>query len=133
MPARDQHHLPVASQLQPAPHTPEQAATHELNDHNATINGYQAPESVDRGLGNRRVWIPGGPKTDPRWGELTEWGVQILDRRTKASRATDAPIIYSGVGSPESRQASGCAAISETLRRAGLANEADIRPASVAG
>ncbi len=44
----------------------------------------------------------------------------------------DTPLVYEGAGGGESRQASACAAISETLRRAGLAGEPDVRPVSVA-
>ena len=43
----------------------------------------------------------------------------------------DATLVYEGDGSYESRQASACAAVSETLRRAGLAGEPDVRPLSV--
>jgi integrase/recombinase XerC len=41
-------------------------------------------------------------------------------------------VIYEGSGSLESRQASSCLTISQTLVRAGLGNERDVRPASVA-
>lgn len=41
-------------------------------------------------------------------------------------------VVYGGDGSPESRQAASCQAIGETLRRAGLGAEPDVRPASVA-
>ena len=37
-----------------------------------------------------------------------------------------------GSGSTQSRQASSCEAIGETLRRAGLGDERDVRPSSVA-
>ncbi len=68
-----------------------------------------------------------------RWGQLTDWGVETLARRIAFLDAPpEAPLIYDGAGSGESRQASACAAISETLRRAGLAGEPDVRPVSVA-
>jgi integrase/recombinase XerC len=82
-----------------------------------------------------RLWIPGSTKTKPRFGELTEWGVRQLDRRIRALGAQDAPatpLVYEGAGSAESRQASSCAAIAETLRRSGLNTEPDVRPVSVA-
>ena len=55
-----------------------------------------------------------------------------LDALPCLDASPDAPLVYDGAGSGESRQASACAAISETLRRAGLAGEPDVRPVSVA-
>jgi integrase/recombinase XerC len=88
----------------------------------------------DLDLDAERVWIPGTRKTEPRWGQLTEWGIETLAQRIGALDASGSstPVVYGGDGSPESRQASGCAAITETLRRAGLADEPDVRPASIA-
>jgi len=84
-------------------------------------------------LDDARVWIAGSTKTDPRWGQLTEWGAETLARRIAMLGASPAaPLVYEGSGSGESRQASACTAISETLRRAGLAGEPDVRPVSVA-
>lgn len=40
-------------------------------------------------------------------------------------------MVYEGQGSPESKQASSCLAISRTLLKAGLGGEPDVRPASV--
>lgn len=81
----------------------------------------------DRG----RIWINGSSRTEPRWGELSDWGSKQVRRRLDA--IGNAPfVIYSGDGSAESRQASSCQAIHETLRRAGLAGESDLRPVSVA-
>ena len=87
----------------------------------------------DVDLNPGRVWIAGSKKTDPRWGQLTDWGFDALARRIALlDAAPDAPLIYDGAGSEESRQASACAAISETLRRAGLTAEPDVRPVSIA-
>lgn len=85
---------------------------------------------LDAGL----VWIHGRSRTTPRWGVLTPWGRKQVTRRLKAIEGTDADplLICAGRGSPESRQASSCIAISETLRRAGLSREPDLRPVSVA-
>ena len=41
-------------------------------------------------------------------------------------------LTYAGSGTAERRQASSCLAIGETLRRAGLGGEPDVRPLSVA-
>jgi integrase/recombinase XerC len=43
----------------------------------------------------------------------------------------DPAIAYEGQGSEESRQASSCIAIAETLMRAGIGREPDVRPGSV--
>ena len=90
---------------------------------------------ADLDLAARRVWIHGSPRTKARWGGLSEWGAQQLERRIEVLARTgdqSTLLVYGGAGSPESRQASSCQAIGETLRRAGLATEPDVRPLSVA-
>jgi integrase/recombinase XerC len=81
------------------------------------------------------VHIAGSTKTQSRVGMLTEWGVAALARRVESlgprARA-GALMVYEGDGPLESRQASCCVAISDTLRRAGLAQERDVRPVSIA-
>jgi integrase len=85
----------------------------------------------DVDLDGGRVWIAGSARTEPRWGELSDWGFRQVRRRVDA--VGDAPfVIYRGEGTPESQQASSCQAIHETLRRAGLSGEPDLRPVSVA-
>jgi integrase/recombinase XerC len=90
----------------------------------------------DLDLDNRRVWIHCSTRTVPRWGALSEWGALQLERRVAELRDRGADhstlLIYEGGGSPESRQASSCMAISDTLVAAGLAGERDVRPLSVA-
>lgn len=81
-------------------------------------------------LDNSRVWLHGGSKGVARWGLLDEWGVQQLDRRARALRG-DKRLVYRGGGGEESQQASCCNAINDTLIRAGLGSEPDVRPASV--
>jgi integrase/recombinase XerC len=86
----------------------------------------------DLDLDAGRVWLAGGTKVESRWARLTTWGARALERRLETvGSEPDAPLIYEGRGSPESRQASACDAIGETLRRAGLADEPDVRPLSV--
>ncbi len=80
-----------------------------------------------------RIWLPGGTKVEPRRAPLTQWGALALERRLEViGRDAATPLVYEGGGSAESRQASACAAVAETLRRAGLADEPDVRPVSVA-
>jgi integrase len=81
-----------------------------------------------------RVFIPGSGRALARWGYLTEWGVRQLDRRLRNLKdlSADPPLVYAGQGGDESAQASSCAAISAILLRAGLGQERDIGPGSVA-
>ena len=54
-------------------------------------------------------------------------GWETLKGRTEH----DPRLVYRGTGSGESRQAASCVAITETLERAGLAREPDVRPLSI--
>jgi len=83
---------------------------------------------LDRG----RVWLHGSSRTLARWVPLTGWGVVQLERRVAALDGGDAPLVYAANGSDASGQASSCIAVSDTLVRAGLGDEPDIRPVSVA-
>ncbi|MFN2488140.1 MAG: integrase [Actinomycetota bacterium] len=88
----------------------------------------------DVDLDKERVWIHGSSKTVTRWGHLSQWGVRQLARRINAlgdRSSDDRPLIYEGSGSLESRQASSCLAISQTLQAAGLSADRDLRPTSV--
>jgi integrase len=109
-----------------------QPAAWALAEATARTSELAAIRLGDVDLDAARIWLAGSTKTDPRWGQLTDWGVETLARRVATlGTAPAAALIYEGSGSAESRQASGCAAISETLRRAGLAGEADVRPTSI--
>jgi integrase/recombinase XerC len=86
----------------------------------------------DLDLDAGRVWLAGSTKVEHRYASLTTWGAKALERRLETiGTDPDTPLVYEGRGSPESRQASACDAIGETLRRAGLGNEPDVRPLSV--
>ncbi len=86
----------------------------------------------DLDLDQGRVWIHSSPRTEPRWGTLTDWGARQLERHLRDHPGAATHLVYAGSGSAESRQASSCQAIGETLRRAGLGREPDVRPVSVA-
>jgi integrase/recombinase XerC len=91
---------------------------------------YVCVRDLDLDVG--RVWLAGGIKVESRWAPLTTWGARALERRLETvGTDPDTPLVYEGRGSLESRQASACDAIGETLRRAGLAAEPDVRPVSV--
>lgn len=89
----------------------------------------------DIDLPSGTVWIRGSSRTQPRHGVLSSWGIQQVSRRLErlASTSTgEAAVVYEGDRAGASAQASASAAIAWTLRRAGLAAEASVRPASVA-
>jgi integrase len=87
----------------------------------------------DVDLEGRRVWIHGGRTTDPRWGNLTEWGAGQLKRRMESLPAEPATrVVYGGSGDSGIGQVSASVAIADVLTRAGLAGEPDVRPASIA-
>jgi integrase/recombinase XerC len=81
-----------------------------------------------------RVWIHGSSNTDARWGELSEWGAGQLARHMDryARRDEDWLLASPGKGNPESRRSHSAQAIRETLQRAGLFGDLQVRPASLA-
>ena len=90
----------------------------------------------DLDLEGGRVRLHGSPKTDARWGYPSMWGLNQLARRVEALKAAsghDPRLVYRGSGSEQSRQAASCIAITETLERAGLSQEPDVRPLSIVG
>lgn len=80
----------------------------------------------------RRVWLHGSPRTLARWGPLSRWAATQLERRAKALSGPNARLVYGASGSSESALAASCQAINETLTRAGVGREPDVRPISVA-
>jgi hypothetical protein len=76
-----------------------------------------------------RVWLHGSRKRVARWGFLDDWGAAQLERR--ATRVKTGHLIYMAGGGEESAQRSCCKAINDTLVRAGLAGESDVRPSSL--
>jgi integrase/recombinase XerC len=86
---------------------------------------------VDLPMG--RVWVHGGRQTARRQAQLSDWGHAQLARRIEClGGELDRPLVYEGKAGSDSGQASTCLAITDVLRRAGLAGEADVRPASIA-
>lgn len=81
------------------------------------------------------VRICGSSRTEQRRGFLSDWGIRQVRRRfdTFTSPRTESrAIIYEGDRGGASGQASASAAIAWVLRRAGLAVDIRVRPASVA-
>ncbi len=80
-----------------------------------------------------RVWLRGSAKTEPRWGELTEWGAVQVARHVRGlgNGERDMALAYDGSGNVESRRSFSSQAIRETLQRAGLTGDPYVRPASL--
>lgn len=81
---------------------------------------------IERG----RVWLHGSSKAEPRWGQLTTWGLSQVIRRIESLANKQRLVVYAGRGNAEAKQAASCIAIAETLVRAGLGREPDVRPGS---
>jgi integrase/recombinase XerC len=100
----------------------------------ATARTTEIPHMLigDLDLAEGRVWIRGASRTEPRWGELTDWGLLQLQRHVEgmagASPAT--PLIRCGPESATLRPASASRVLSEVLARAGLSDD-DLAPVSV--
>ncbi|WP_426571085.1 hypothetical protein [Aquihabitans sp. McL0605] len=82
---------------------------------------------------NRRVWLHGGRRTTPRWGLLTDWGLPHVERRLSRldSQEPDAQLVYQGRNNLEGGRVSSSLAILDVLRRAGVADDPSVRPASI--
>ena len=85
-------------------------------------------DDVDLDAGT--VWIKGGPRTSPRRGALSVWGLTTL--RERIASCGTLPFVYAGDGRGIAGQVSTCRAVASVLLRAGLAGEPDVRPMSVA-
>lgn len=86
----------------------------------------------DIDLDSGEIWIAGGKATEPRQGQLTEWGVVQVRARLDELDVPSLPLVYSGRSPSGGGQVSGAAAIVDVLTRAGLHRESDVRPGSVA-
>ena len=85
-------------------------------------------------LDHGRLWVPGSSKTEPRWATLSDWGMVQLERRLGSMDRPrpDTLLICAEATKGVSATSSASTAIAQTLRRAGLHLEPDVRPASVA-
>ena len=89
-----------------------------------------AGDDID--LHSGRVWIGGGKATEPREGRLSAWGLVQVRERIEELEAPSRPLVYSGRAPAGAGQVSGAAALVDVLARAGLHQEPDVRPGSVA-
>ena len=95
-------------------------------------------EIHDIDLEHARIWLRGDSRRQARWVPLSPWGFRKLSARVAHLRAQVADgstlVVYSGAhdsSSSESPGASTAGAMGELLRRAGLAGEPGIKPASI--
>ena len=86
----------------------------------------------DIDLDSGQIWIAGGKTTEPREGQLTAWGVVQVRARLEELDAPTRPLVYSGRSPSHAGQVAGASAIVDVLTRAGLHQEPDVRPGSVA-
>ncbi len=90
----------------------------------------------DVDLEGGRVFISGGPRTEPRWAPLTAWGAVQLRRRLSQRRPALGPestLVPWRSRSPKRPGNAATMAIIAVLRSAGVHSEPDVHPASVAG
>ncbi len=98
----------------------------------ATTSEIPAILPADVDLARSRVWLDGGARNAPRWGYLTEWGMEAVARHLENVDAEPGvPLLYSGTAGETSAQAASCKLIHDTLRRAGLGGDRRVRPGSV--
>ncbi len=104
-----------------------------LAEATATTSEISAVTAADATAAPGRVWLTGGARNLARWGDLTGWGVEQIRRRLDEIDTTDPStlLVYASNGSAQSRQASACDAVHETLKRAGFGGDRRIRPLSV--
>jgi integrase len=86
----------------------------------------------DIDIDGRRVWISGGRTTLERRGVLSDWGARQLQARIAQLKDPNARVVYGGAGPAATGQISASVALSDVLTRAGLGDEPDVRPASIA-
>lgn len=83
----------------------------------------------DLDLVRGRVWLPGTPGADARWGYLTDWGLGQVLRRIRLDANPAASLIV-WRRQPKNSRAASSQAVKETLRAAGLVAP-EIKPRSV--
>lgn len=98
----------------------------------ATATTHEIPRvrPSDLHLDDGIVMLGGSRSTVARQGRLTDWGVDALAARLRAT--SDTPLAYQGAGrSPASMQASCSAALDRILTAAGLRVDPSVKPGSV--
>lgn len=86
----------------------------------------------DLDLEQGRVWIAGTPRTLPRWGYPSDWGLAQLRRHAERSDGELTTLLFCGSADAALAQSSAVGMISKTLTYAGLGDAPGVRPSSVA-
>ena len=94
---------------------------------------------ADLHIEHARVYVHGSSKTRPRWCALDPWAMGSLTlriaalRRSHHGRELDPQTLLASTcqGSEAAQQARVCVAIRDVMIKAGLGQEADLRPTSV--
>ena len=101
----------------------------------ATATAAETPRVVvaDYDCANGRLWLPSAKRGVSRWGYLTPWGVEALDRRIQQLGWDNdwAVLAYAGSRAVPSQQAAISCALRRVLNRAGLAKDKTVQPRSV--
>jgi integrase len=86
----------------------------------------------DLDLDSSRAWVEAASITDPRWIELSEWGVkQLALRVADVGPDPEVTVAYQGTRSLHSRNCSVDAGLEAIFRRAGIAEDPQVAPRSV--
>jgi hypothetical protein len=83
----------------------------------------------DLDLAHERIWLPGTPAADARWGYFSDWGLSQVLRRIRAEADPNTPLIV-WRREPKNGRAASSQALTETLRAAGL-SAPGIKPRSI--
>ncbi len=101
----------------------------------ATATAAETPRMVvaDYDSANGRLWLPSAKRGVSRWGYLTPWGVEAVERRTQELGSDNelALLAYAGTRTAASQQAAISCALRRVLDRAGLAKDKTVQPRSV--
>ena len=87
---------------------------------------------ADLDLDRGRVWIAGTPRTLPRWGYLTNWGLTQVRRYSEGLDCHPNTPLVCGSADAALAQSSAVGMISKTMTYAGLGGAPGVRPSSVA-
>nr|MBA2601625.1 tyrosine-type recombinase/integrase [Actinomycetota bacterium] len=100
-----------------------------LAEATARVAELGAIRAKDLDLVHGHVWIGGSMNTDARWSELTDWGVNQLQRvvTSRSKPPPDRSLLMPGTTSRGSVHEF----VASTLRQAGLAKTSGVRPNSI--
>ncbi len=128
-PLTDEEHERGQSRAVPSPVDHRRSITWALSEATARTSEMGRVRVRDVEVELARVWLPGSPTVDARWGQLTDWGLIQVKRRLRSVSDPDASLIVWRT-TPRTLRAACAQAVKETLRAAGL-TAPGIRPRSI--